>query len=178
MLVEVAGEAAGLADELGVALDRLGDAVLSSAVADDPSGIARLWRWREAHSEAAASLGLVHKADVTLPVTELAVFVARVEAAVSGVAPGSTTLVFGHLADGNLHVNIVGPPPDDDGPVDAVFDLVLELGGSVSAEHGIGTAKREWLVRQRGESAVAAMRAIKAALDPDGILNPRVLLPR
>ena len=173
VLVEVAGERAGLADELGVALDRLGDAVLSSAVADDPTGIARLWRWREAHSEAAASLGLVHKADVTLPVTELAVFVARVEAAVSGVAPGSTTLVFGHLADGNLHVNIVGPPPDDDRPVDAVLDLVLELGGSVSAEHGIGTAKREWLVRQRGESAVAAMRAIKAALDPDGILNPR-----
>jgi FAD/FMN-containing dehydrogenase len=60
----------------------------------------------------------VHKADVTLPVTELAVFVARVEDAVSGVAPGSTTLVFGHLADGNLHVNIVGPPPDDDRPVD------------------------------------------------------------
>ena len=84
--------------------------MLSSAVADDPTGIARLWRWREAHSEAAASLGLVHKADVTLPVTELAAFVARVEAAVSGVAPGSTTLVFGHLADGNLHVNIVGPP--------------------------------------------------------------------
>ncbi len=178
VLVEVAGERAGLADELGVALDRLGDGVLSSAVADDPTGIARLWRWREAHSEAAASLGLVHKADVTLPVTELAVFVARVEDAVSGVAPGSTTLVFGHLADGNLHVNIVGPPPDDDRPVDAVLDLVLELGGSVSAEHGIGTAKREWLVRQRGESAVAAMRAIKAALDPDGILNPRVLLPR
>ena len=96
----------------------------------------------------------------------------------SGVAPGSTTLVYGHLADGNLHVNIVGPPPDDDRPVDAVLDLVLELGGSVSAEHGIGTAKREWLVRQRGEAAVAAMRAIKAALDPDGILNPRVLLPR
>ena len=75
-------------------------------------------------------------------------------------------------------MNIVGPAADDDRPVDAVLDLVLELGGSVSAEHGIGMAKRAWLVRQRGEAAVAAMRAIKAALDPDGILNPRVLLPR
>ena len=103
-----------LADQLAVALERLGDAVVSSAVADDPTGVERLWRWREAHAEAAATLGLVHKADVTLPIAELATFVDRVVPVVEDAAPGSTTLVYGHLADGNLHVNVVGPPADDD----------------------------------------------------------------
>jgi FAD/FMN-containing dehydrogenase len=85
--------------------------------------------------------------------------------------------VYGHLADGNLHVNTIGPAADDDRAMQAVFELVLQLGGSVSAEHGIGVAKRAWLVRQRGEEAVAAMAALKRALDPDGVLNPGVLLP-
>ncbi len=96
---------------------------------------------------------------------------------VERVAPGSTTLVYGHAGDGNVHVNVVGPRPDDDSVVDAVLAAVLERGGSVSAEHGIGVAKRAWLVRQRGEVAVTAMRAIKSALDPDSICNPGVLLP-
>jgi FAD/FMN-containing dehydrogenase len=177
LLVEVAGAPAGLADELAVAVERLGDVVRSTAVADDPTGIERLWRWREAHSEAAAALGLVHKADVTLPADALADFAARVPDAIEAQAPGATTLVYGHLADGNLHVNVVGPPADDDRAIRTVLELVLELGGSVSAEHGIGIAKRDWLVRQRGDAAVRAMRAVKAALDPDGILNPGVLLP-
>ena len=119
----------------------------------------------------------MQKADVTLPLSELAAFVARVESTVTAVAPGSTTLVFGHLADGNLHVNVIGPPAEDDRVLDAVLGLDARAGGSVSAEHGIGIAKRDWIVRQRGESAVEAMRAIKVALDPDGILNPGVLLP-
>ena len=152
--------------------------MLSSAVADDPTGIARLWRWREAHSEAAASLGLVHKADVTLPVTELAVFVVGSTLPSQAWPPARRRSSSAISPTGTSTSTSIGPPPDDDRPIDAVLDLVLEIGGSVSAEHGIGTAKREWLVRQRGESAVAAMRAIKAALDPDGILNRGVLLPR
>jgi FAD/FMN-containing dehydrogenase len=71
----------------------------------------------------------------------------------------------------------VGPEPADDAPVDAVLALVRRFDGSVSAEHGIGSSKRQWLVAQRGEDAVAAMRAIKRALDPDSVLNPGVLLP-
>ena len=94
------------------------------------------------------------------------------------MAPDARTLVYGHVGDGNLHVNILGPAPDDDRTDAAVLDLVLELGGSVSAEHGIGVAKVPWLVRDRGEVAVAAMRAIKAAWDPSGILNPGVLFER
>lgn len=180
LLVELAG-AGDLLDELAAALDALGRVVdlgvSSTAVADDAAGMARLWRWREAHPEAAASLGLVHKADVTLPLAEMAAFVAAVGPAVEGAAAEATTLVYGHLGDGNLHVNVVGPPAGDGTAVDAVLQLVLDHGGSVSAEHGIGTAKRAWVERQRGPEAVAAMRAIKAALDPDHILNPNVLFP-
>lgn len=176
LLVELAGDG-DLLGELAGAVDGLGAALVGSAAADDEAGMARLWRWREAHSEAAAAIGLVHKADVTVPLSAMAAFVDAVEAAVEAVTPGATTLVYGHLGDGNVHVNVVGPPPDDDSAVDAVLRLVLEHGGSVSAEHGVGVAKRAWLERQRGSVAVAAMRAIKAALDPDGILNPGVLLP-
>jgi FAD/FMN-containing dehydrogenase len=176
LLVELGGTG-DLLDELAGALDALGDALVGTAAADDDAGRGRLWRWREAHSEAAAALGLVHKADVTLPLAAMAAFVDEVVATVDAVAPGATTLVYGHLGDGNVHVNVVGPAADDERALDAVLQLVLDHGGSVSAEHGIGVAKRAWLERQRGSAAVAAMRAIKAALDPDGVLNPGVLLP-
>ena len=79
------------------------------------------------------------------------------------------------MGDGNLHVNVLGPDPDDPSVDDAVLGLVLELGGSVAAEHGVGVAKVDWLVRDRGEDTVAAMRPIKRAWDPRGILNPGVL---
>jgi FAD/FMN-containing dehydrogenase len=91
--------------------------------------------------------------------------------------PGATTLLYGHVGDGNIHVNVVGPDPDDDAVDDAVLDLVVVLGGAISAEHGIGVAKRAWLAHDRSAEEVAAMRAIKQALDPDGIMNPGVLLP-
>jgi FAD/FMN-containing dehydrogenase len=91
--------------------------------------------------------------------------------------PGATTLLYGHVGDGNIHVNVVGPDPDDDAVDDTVLDLVMALGGSISAEHGIGVAKKAWLTRDRSAGEVAAMRAIKDALDPDGIMNPGVLLP-
>jgi FAD/FMN-containing dehydrogenase len=83
--------------------------------------------------------------------------------------------LFGHAAEGNLHVNVVGPPPEDEAVDDAVLGLVVERGGSISAEHGIGTAKRRWLARNRTPEEVAAMRAVKAALDPAGTLNPNAL---
>jgi FAD/FMN-containing dehydrogenase len=175
LLVELAGRDPVADAERLVAALGLPDEV--TAVAEDERGREGLWRWREAHPEAAAALGLVHKADVTIPTQELGAFAARVEAAVAAVAADAVTFVYGHLADGNLHVNVVGPDAGDDRAVDAVLDLALRHGGSVSAEHGIGRAKRRWLVRQRGDAAVAAMRAVKSALDPEGVLNPGVLLP-
>jgi FAD/FMN-containing dehydrogenase len=175
LLVEVVGD--DPLPELGSLLESLAIDEQDAVVGADERTAAGLWRWREAHPEAAAAHGVVHKADVTLPAGALADFAAEVAGAVDAVAPGSLVLVYGHLADGNLHVNIVGPDASDERPVDAVLELVLRHHGSVSAEHGIGIAKRHWLERQRGAEAVAAMRALKAAWDPDGILNPGVLLP-
>jgi FAD/FMN-containing dehydrogenase len=137
----------------------------------------RLWRWREAHPEAAAALGVVLKFDVTLPAAAITEFCARVSATLASGWPAATTLLYGHVGDGNIHVNVVGPDPDDDAVDAAVLDLVVDLGGSISAEHGIGVAKRAWLARDRSAEEVAAMQAIKHALDPDRIMNPGVLLP-
>jgi FAD/FMN-containing dehydrogenase len=175
LLVEL-GAAADPVPALAAAIDgRAG--VVDAAVATERADRARLWRWREAHSEAGAPLGVVHKLDVTLPAAELAGFCAEVVARVEAARPGAVTLLFGHVGDGNVHVNVVGPPADDEGVDDVVLALVVERGGSISAEHGIGRLKRRWLDRDRSPAEVAAMRAIKAALDPDGILNPGALLP-
>jgi len=88
--------------------------------------------------------------------------------------------LFGHLGDGNIHVNVTGLDDSrvDDSPVDdAVLRYVADLGGSISAEHGIGNAKVAALRLRRSPAELAAMRAIRAALDPDGVMNPRALLP-
>jgi FAD/FMN-containing dehydrogenase len=151
--------------------------VLDAVVAEDAARRAALWRYREAHTEAVNALGVPHKLDVTLPLGELSAFVDDVRAAVATVAPGATTVLFGHLADGNVHVNVVGPPPEDESVDDTVLRLVAGRGGSISAEHGIGTAKKRWLHLARTDAEVAAFRAIKAALDPANVLNPNALLP-
>jgi FAD/FMN-containing dehydrogenase len=87
--------------------------------------------------------------------------------------------VFGHLGDANLHVNVVGPAPDDDAVDDAILRLVARHGGSISAEHGIGRAKQRWLSLNRSPAELATFQAIKTALDPHHTLNPGVgpLLP-
>jgi FAD/FMN-containing dehydrogenase len=175
LLVEV-GAATDPTDALAAAVADAPGA-LDAAVATERADRARLWRWREAHSEAGAPLGVVHKLDVTLPAAELAGFCDEVTARVHEARRGATTLLFGHVGDGNVHVNVVGPPADDEGVDDVVLGLVVDRGGSISAEHGIGTLKRRWLARDRSSAEVAAMRAVKAALDPDGILNPGALLP-
>ena len=84
-------------------------------------------------------------------------------------------MLWGHVGDGNLHVNVVGPAPDDEAVDEAVLRVVAAHGGTVSAEHGIGVAKAAWLGLTRSPAEVAAMRAVKAALDPAGTLNPGVL---
>jgi FAD/FMN-containing dehydrogenase len=172
-------EAAGRVDPMPALADAIARHATSApvAVAVERADRERLWRWREAHPEAAAALGLVLKFDVTLPAAAIAEFCAQVSARLASGWPGATTLLYGHVGDGNIHVNVVGPDPEDDAVDDAVLDLVVALGGSISAEHGIGVAKRAWLARDRSASEVAAMRAIKHALDPDGIMNPGVLLP-
>lgn len=196
--VDLVRDHAGLADPLGLRcpsylvvdcageedpLDGLAACIAScpevaaSAVATDEGGRSRLWAYRERHTEAVSSLGVPHKLDVTLPLAGLAGFVPTVRARVEAVHPGARTVLFGHLADGNMHVNVVGPDPDDEAVDDAVLRLVAEMGGSISAEHGIGVAKRRWLTLTRSEADLEAMAALKDAWDPEGLLNPGVLLP-
>ncbi len=175
LLVEVAGMSDPTA-EVAAAIDGLAD-VADVAVAVDAPRRAQLWRYREGHSEAVNGLGQPHKMDVTLPAPALADFVESIPGVVRQVAPGAATWLWGHVADGNVHVNVTGLAPDDDTVDDRVLVHAAGLGGSISAEHGIGTAKRRWLHLNRSPEELAAFAAIKAALDPAGILNPGVLLP-
>jgi FAD/FMN-containing dehydrogenase len=175
--VYVLAECAARADpteELAAALTNAGrdDAV----IADDTESRRRLWALREGLPEAINAAGIPHKLDVGVPLARLPGFVEQVPQAVTS-AGGRRVIVFGHLGDGNVHVNVLGADPGDEAVDDAVLELALECGGTISAEHGIGVAKARWLQRARGSAEVAAMRAIKDALDPRGLLNPGAVLP-
>jgi len=162
-----------LVEAIGANSGRVRDVV----VAADPAGRERLWQLRERHTEAVNARGVPHKLDVAVPVSRLARYVTEVREAIRDVAPDASVYLYGHVGDGNLHVNVLGPPPEDDTVDGAVLELAIAMGGTVSAEHGIGVAKVDWLERDRGAADVAAMRAIKQALDPTWTLNPGVLLP-
>ncbi len=132
----------------------------------------RILETRDRQAEAIARSGIPHKLDVTLPLSRLTEFTGRLP---DTLPAGTELYLFGHLGDGNLHVNVVGPDPDDPTVDDIVLHLVAELGGSISAEHGIGRLKSRWLHLVRSPSEISAMRAIKRALDPHGIMNPGVI---
>lgn len=171
-------EATGTEDptpSLQAGLEAVGP-VEDAAVAIDAGRRADLWRYRERHTEAINARGVPHKLDVTLPGSALAAFVEAIPALVHARYPMAETWCFGHVADGNIHVNVTGVDPADDAIDDLVLSEVIAHGGSISAEHGIGVAKRPWLVADRGAATVDTYAVIKAALDPDGICNPGVLL--
>lgn len=152
-------------------------ALRATAVASDAPRRSALWRYREGHTEAINRVGTPHKLDVALPAQTFAAFVEEVPRRVNERYPEARCWLFGHAADGNVHVNVTGVDADDDGVDDVVLRLVASYGGSISAEHGIGRAKRRWLHLNRSNAEIAAFRSIKSALDPDGICNPGVLLP-
>lgn len=147
----------------------------------DATDQARLWSYRELQSEAFSSYatdhagGAAHKLDVSVPLTHLAACSDEIRRRLDGY-PGIVAFgVFGHLGDGNIHVEIVGPPADDEGVDLLVLTAIGDYGGSVSAEHGIGRAKAAYLSLSRSPAEIAAMRAIKDALDPQGLMSPGVL---
>lgn len=152
--------------------------VIDIAVATDDARRRSLWQLREDHTPAINTLGPPMKFDVTVPMHGLAAFAESVRRAVSAVSPDARTILFGHAADGNLHVNVTGIEPDSssvDMVENAVMGEVVRYQGSVSAEHGIGTAKKRFLSLSRTSAEIESMRAIKRALDPDEIMNPNVL---
>lgn len=144
----------------------------------------RLWFIREAIVEAQKFAGGSIKHDISIPVSRVAEFIARGTALVSAMVPGIRPVPFGHVADGNIHFNLTEPEGADtagylarwDEVNRAVHDLVLELGGSISAEHGIGTFKTAELRRVKSAVELDLMRRLKQALDPQGLMNPGKLL--
>ncbi|KAF1701087.1 FAD-binding oxidoreductase [Pseudoxanthomonas suwonensis] len=180
-------EADGDEDTLPIALQALadaagGDGMLDLDVAMDGAARDRLWAARRALSPALRSIapGKINE-DVVVPVSRIPDLVAAVEALSAKHA--LPIVAFGHAGNGNLHVNIMYHPddPDEDARAHAalagLFAEVIALGGTLSGEHGIGVAKRDWMDRAFDAATLAAMRAVKAALDPDGILNPGKVLP-
>ncbi len=175
--VYVLAECAGQVDpteELAAALGAAG--VEDALVADDTTSREGLWRLREGHTDAINAPGIPHKLDVGVPLGQLDRFLDTVPGVVKA-AGGERVILFGHLGDGNVHVNVLGAAPDDVRVDDAVLELTLECGGTISAEHGVGVEKAHWLQRARGAAEVAAMRAVKDALDPHHLLNPGAVLP-
>src|SRR5580693_3174425 len=144
-----------------------------AAVAMDAPARARLWAYRERHTESISAAGIPHKLDVALPLAGLAAFRAELDQVIAKA--DARAIVFGHIGVGNLHVNVLGPAPDDDSVDDAVLRLAAEYGGTISAEHGIGRAKAAVLQLSRSAAEIGAMRAVKSAFDPAGLLNPGVL---
>lgn len=134
-----------------------------------------LYKIRDHVTIAIGALGVPLKLDVAVPVQHLDRLMRRITAAVPG---GAQLIVFGHLAEGNVHVNVLGAGDAAAGVREAVLQAAIDLGGTISAEHGIGVAKADWLERLKGPAAYAALRAVKAALDPTNLLNPGVLYPR
>jgi FAD/FMN-containing dehydrogenase len=150
--------------------------VEDALLADDAASRASLWALREGHSVAVASTGIPpHKLDVTLPPGLLAEFIPRAERAVLGLDPSFRVITYGHVGDGNMHVNVIGPARDDERVDETVLGLVAEMGGSISAEHGIGVAKAPYLHLGRSAADIEAMRAVKHALDPRDVMNPGVI---
>jgi FAD/FMN-containing dehydrogenase len=143
------------------------------AVATDRADRERLWGYRERHTEALAAAGVPSKYDVGIPPEHLERF--EHEARALCAERGSRLFLFGHLAEGNVHANVLGDGEHDESLDDAMLRLVASLGGSISAEHGVGTAKVKWMELTRDATDRAAMAAVKRALDPEGLLNPGVL---
>jgi FAD/FMN-containing dehydrogenase len=157
------------------------DAVVAASLAQAQA----LWHVREAVPLAQSREGLNIKHDIALPISQLARFVHATDAQLAQAFPGVRSVNFGHLGDGNLHYNVQAPDgvdaarflADCEPAVNAiVYDAVAAHGGSISAEHGIGRLKRDELVRRKPPAALALMRALKRALDPDNLLNPGRLL--
>ncbi len=151
----------------------LSDAAVAQSVGDTQA----FWALRDACAEFPTVLGQNISYDIGLPVKDMAAYAARCKAALAERIPGCGSVYYGHIGDGNMHLvawvpgRPLGQQPKDEMD-EVIYGLVREFGGTVSAEHGIGTAKKRWLGHARSPEEIALMRTLKAALDPRGLLNP------
>ncbi len=158
--------------------------VLDATIADSLDQGKAFWRIRELFGEVQRHIGASVKHDVSVPVAAVPAFIEQANAAVTRLIPGCRPLPFGHMGDGNIHYNVTQPDGADreqflkrwDEVNAAVFAVVKKLGGSISAEHGVGVMKRDILPDYKDPVAIELMRGIKRLLDPNGILNPGKVL--
>ncbi len=180
VLVELEGEVSRDAVDswIGDLFERgvVADGVLAQSVSEGRD----LWALRESISESLSATGFPHKNDIALPIEALEAFCAELGHVFARRYPTWEICLFGHVGDGNLHVNVMKPADADKASFLAktkeadrdLFDLVRKHRGSISAEHGVGLLKKAWLSWSRSPDEIAAMRAVKRALDPQNLLNP------
>lgn len=176
LLIELAGDT-DQTERLAEAIEAT-DLCGEPAVGVDTAAQQRLWQVREAVAEVLGVYGPPLKFDVSLPLSAIAPFASEAVDIVSTHAPGAIPVLFGHVGEGNLHLNLVRCTLDGDverALYEAMMNLIARMGGNVSSEHGVGTRKRAYLSMSRTDADIAAMRTVKAAFDPSGYLNPAVL---
>jgi len=154
--------------------------VTDGTLAQHAGEAAAIWALREGISESLSATGMPHKNDIALPIAALEGFCAELERVFEARYPGWEIALFGHIGDGNLHVNVMKPDDMEKSVFlgltheadRTMFELVRKYHGSVSAEHGIGLLKKDWLGYTRSNTEIEIMRSIKRTLDPHGIMNP------
>jgi FAD/FMN-containing dehydrogenase len=162
--------------------DRLADLLDAAQLCGEPAvGVdvaaqQRLWRVRESLAEVLGVYGPPLKFDVSLPLSEIVRFARDAVVLIRARVAEALPLLFGHIGEGNLHLNVLRVPLEQEQMLYApMMELIAECGGNVSSEHGVGSRKRAYLVMSREAADIAAMRTVKAALDPTGYLNAAVL---
>ena len=159
--------------------------ITDAAVAENIAQSRAMWHLRESIPLAQPEEGPNIKHDISIPVSRIPTFVAATDAALQAAHPGTRSVNFGHLGDGNLHYNLQAPLGVDGATFlreqehavnTLVYDAVMAHGGSISAEHGVGSLKRDELAQRKSPVAMQMMRAIKKALDPQGLMNPGRML--
>lgn len=185
-LIEVAGGEPGFA---APALERLlarafeSELILDAAIAQNAQQAADFWRLREEQSSAQKPEGPAWKHDVSVPVSQIADFIAAATAEAEAFYPGARVVAFGHVGDGNVHFDVIAPEGSDPAAFVArrdegsrrIHDIVHAMNGSISAEHGLGAMKSAEALRYKTPAEIDLMRAVRGALDPGRLLNPRIL---
>ncbi len=186
VLLEIASARDGAAE---AAMERLLTEALSRSLVEDAvvaqseTQAKAFWALRESQSAAQKREGAAWKHDVSVPLSRIAEFTEIAGRRLDAIFPGVRVVAFGHMGDGNIHYDVLASAGGDqaghaaarDDGARIVHDLVVEMGGSISAEHGLGTMKTAEAARYKSEAELAAQRAVRAALDPKRIMNPRVL---